>query len=103
VNPRSLLYNFKGSAGDGSFPNSAPVALNGLLFGTTFYGGSSKTRSGTVYQVSLSGAERVVPRFDVSEGGRPSQPVVDKGAFYGTTWRGGSPRCGCAVVFEPSP
>jgi uncharacterized repeat protein (TIGR03803 family) len=102
-----VLHSFK-DVPDGSFPDAPLIAANGALYGTTLWGGSSScipssSRSygcGTVFEVSMSGKERVLHAF---EGGRdgvqPFAPLlaVDD-TFYGTASGGGESDLG--VVYE---
>jgi hypothetical protein len=101
----NLIYSFQGGA-DGTGP-AAPVAFgkNGVLYGTTSYGGVMTGSScffeygcGIVFQLtspaSAGGAwtEQVLYRFtDASEGGEPNSGLVvgTDGALFGTTFLGG--------------
>jgi uncharacterized repeat protein (TIGR03803 family) len=56
-----VLHSFGLSNYDGSSPAAAPTELNGILYGTTHYGGSCG--SGTVYRITLSGTEKVLHSF----------------------------------------
>jgi uncharacterized repeat protein (TIGR03803 family) len=107
-----VLHQFKGSP-DGATPDAALVAANGELFGTTATGGiGSKyyTGLGTVFQVTMSGDETIIHRFQgAPDGNRPFSNLTDlKGILYGTTNSGGS-NCsnfsppGCGTVFKFSP
>jgi uncharacterized repeat protein (TIGR03803 family) len=95
-----VLYSFANRA-DGRAPTADLIALNGTLYGTTRYGGASRsacysgTGCGTIYKVSLSGKERVIYSF------RGSAPPKDgvwpyagltlaNGTLYGVTGYGGS-------------
>src|SRR5580704_15124391 len=63
------LYSFQGGA-DGSYPVANLSHTNGALYGTTQYGGSA--HQGTVFTLSLSGAERVLYSFGGgSDGAHP--------------------------------
>lgn len=107
------LYRFKGldiPSKDGNWPDSV-VALNGMLYGTTIYGG--KNGNGTVFSVTASGKERVIYSFGSAfsgDGAGPNGVTVLHGALYGTTWAGGShyscwgdPPIGCGAVFSVTP
>jgi uncharacterized repeat protein (TIGR03803 family) len=84
------LYSFKGpSYADGANPNSV-VYANGRLYGTTLYGGAGVTFDtpgyGTIFEATLSGAERVIHRFGGSgDGTSPSGLTIVDGALFGTT------------------
>jgi uncharacterized repeat protein (TIGR03803 family) len=98
-----VLYRFKGGR-DGDRPDAGLTLLNGMLYGTTYYGGKGM---GTVFEISTTGHERVLHRFSGgSDGWGPSaQLIVFKGKLYGTTSYGGSNQCqgtGCGTVFSVS-
>jgi uncharacterized repeat protein (TIGR03803 family) len=95
-----VLYSFKGgSYGDGSSPQAGLTELGGVLYGTTFRGGSG---AGTVFKLTLSGNERVIYRFAPyrhDAQGPGSALVYLNGRLYGTTWFGGS-NYGSGTVFS---
>jgi uncharacterized repeat protein (TIGR03803 family) len=87
------------------------IAVNGKLYGTTYYGGGSTRCAGgcgTVFEVDTSGKERVLHRFRgyPHDGEGPIGALVAlKGELFGTTWIGGSGACyccGCGTIFEIS-
>jgi uncharacterized repeat protein (TIGR03803 family) len=100
-----VLYSFKYGAKDGAGPLAPLIAVAGKLYGTTTDGGSEGYQ-GTVFEVSLSGAERVLHRFikNVTDGSYPESALLYRnGELYGTTDTGGSSACknaGCGTVFE---
>jgi uncharacterized repeat protein (TIGR03803 family) len=106
-----VIYNFKG-APDGALPYAGLTAVNGALYGTTSTGGTKtnscsnlSTGCGTVFEVSTSGAERVLYSFKGgTDGEYPVAGLIDvKGALYGTTEVGGtSGIVGFGTVFEVS-
>jgi hypothetical protein len=107
-----VLHRFK-AVTDGAGPADALADVKGKLYGTTVSGGSGKTGPGgygTVFQVTLSGKERVIYRFQgVPDGTNPfSGLTYSSGKFYGTTEIGGdacngfSPP-GCGTVFALAP
>jgi len=84
-----LLHGF-GSAGDGTYPYSGLVKVKGMLYGTTFYGGTTSCSDfgcGTVYSISTSGTESVIHSFCGSgDGVDPEASLINvKGTLYGTT------------------
>ncbi len=87
-----------GSRDDGAHPVAPLVALNGMLYGTTEFGG--KYGRGTVFEVTTSGKETVLYTFHGSlDGQAPAAGLVAvKGNLYGTTSGGGGQRYG--TVFE---
>jgi uncharacterized repeat protein (TIGR03803 family) len=106
----SVLYSFKGGR-DGETPFASLIAVNGKLYGTTYYGGGSTRCAGgcgTVFEVDTSGKERILHRFRgyPHDGEGPIGALVAlKGELFGTTWIGGSGACyccGCGTIFEIS-
>ncbi len=84
------LYAFSGS-GDGRFPISGLVNVNGTLYGTTTSGGANG--DGTVFSITTSGKEAVIYSFKggSGDGETPDAGLVDvKGTLYGTTTAGGA-------------
>jgi uncharacterized repeat protein (TIGR03803 family) len=102
-NQFKLLYSFTGGA-DGGQPVGAPVVSNGILYGTTFKGGSSGF--GTVFMLDLgTRAETVLHSFSNSDGANPYStlilsPNIAGGTLWGTTEAGGS--TGSGVLFKYS-
>jgi uncharacterized repeat protein (TIGR03803 family) len=105
-----ILYSFK-CRSDGAFPHAGVIALNGKLYGTTTQGGESGSGAGTIFQLSMSGTERVIHIFT----GYPSDGayafgglIARNGVLYGTTVGGGSSSAciaplggyGCGTVYE---
>jgi uncharacterized repeat protein (TIGR03803 family) len=93
-----VLYKFKGGTDDGGSPNGSLLNVNGTLYGTTFYGGSSTCysryshdRCGTVFAITKSGKEAVLYSFKGgSDGYWPSAGLINvNGTLYGTTQDGG--------------
>ena len=102
------IYTFKGVP-DGAVPVGALLTLNGVLYGTTNYGGdngkdcSPGEGCGTIYQVE-SGQESVIYRFQVQANGlRPYAGLTDvNGTLYGTTQEGGTHNDGTVFAFSTS-
>jgi uncharacterized repeat protein (TIGR03803 family) len=111
----TVLHNFAG-APDGANPFESRVAIGpgGVLYGTTYYGGTSN--NGMVFSLtqpaSPGGAwtETVLRSFAGSptDGGNPQEGVViaGDGVLFGTTAGGGISDCafgGCGIVFSLKP
>jgi len=100
----TVLHRFKGPP-DGESPvGGLLMGADGNLYGTTALGGESYN-AGTVFELSLSGKERVLHRFRVGaheqhDGIYPDTAVVRdaEGNLYGTTEEGGLSSAG--VVYE---
>jgi uncharacterized repeat protein (TIGR03803 family) len=100
----NVLYSFRGQP-DGANPEASLIAVNGRLYGTTYYGGTY--RRGTVLSVSTSGNERVLHSFGYngSDGVTPWAGLISvRGTLYGTTIAGGAYRAsgGGGTVFSIS-
>jgi uncharacterized repeat protein (TIGR03803 family) len=93
---------------DGSFPRGELIAVKGVLYGATLFGGSSplcKCGSGTIFSIDRTGHEQIVYRFQgIADGAGPIGPLLDvNGTLYGVTLEGGcvSPSsCGGGTVFS---
>jgi len=85
-----VLHSF-GSGSDGVEPDAGLIDVNGTLYGTTDFGGASKhcgsAGCGTIYSLSMSGAEQVLHSFaGRRDGGYPLVSLVNlNGTVYGTT------------------
>jgi uncharacterized repeat protein (TIGR03803 family) len=93
-----VVYSFKGGS-DGANPILAGlVALGGKLYGTTNAGGDTTCSyqyivgCGIVFDLTTSGKERVLYRFDGKpDGACPSGSLIESGGvIYGTTNFGGA-------------
>lgn len=103
----NVLYNFgQGGRRDGAHPIGGLVALNGILYGTTFDGGAnvgSGNGAGTAFSITTTGTESVLHSFgrggSYSDGVGPFAGLSAKGGrLYGTTFAGGT--FGRGVVFR---
>jgi uncharacterized repeat protein (TIGR03803 family) len=95
-----VLYSFKGQM-DGGYPTTGLTAINGALYGTTSIGGSERN-GGTLFEVSRSGAQRVLHSFGGSDGAHPDASLIDvSGVLYGTTSGGGAYRHGTLFKITP--
>jgi uncharacterized repeat protein (TIGR03803 family) len=95
----TVLKNFTGS--DGANPVYAALVVSGsLLYGTTYYGGSSN--SGTLFKVNTDGTGYLVLRSfagGTNDGANPNVALTLSGnMIYGTTENGGSFNSG--MVFK---
>jgi len=96
-----VLYGFAGGS-DGATPLAGLVRdSSGHLYGTTYGGGTYG--SGTVFDISLGGVERVLYSFTGgADGGNPQADLIRDTAnnLFGTTAGGGAHNYG--TVFEVS-
>ncbi len=102
----TMLHTFRGRPGaskDGQDPSRGHVVyLDGVVYGTTYLGGSSN--DGTFYSISTAGSEKVLYNFaGGSDGAIPQGLIKVKGTLYGTTSGGGGSGCGsstgCGTVY----
>ncbi len=96
-----VLHSFGATPSDGTNPRGGLTLLNGMLFGTTYYGG--KFGGGSVFKMSLAGDLTVIHSFKGEPDGADPLDVLLPldGALYGTTYGGGIN--GCGTVFEITP
>jgi uncharacterized repeat protein (TIGR03803 family) len=108
-----VVYKFSRSQ-DGGRPDGSLLAVNGILYGTTRYGGGGAcnifggTGCGTVYRLDpKSGRKKRLYSFGggSADGAYPNGSLIDvNGTLYGTTTYGGG-GCGsygCGTVFSIS-
>lgn len=95
-----VLYKFSGGA-DGGVPNAALIAVNGVLYGTTYVGGSAD--SGIAFSVTTTGTQNVLHTFGgAGDGVNPTARLLDvHGKLYGTTVLGGSSSLGTIFALNP--
>jgi uncharacterized repeat protein (TIGR03803 family) len=109
-----LLYSFcsQQNCADGESPNTTPIDVNGMLYGTTIgggtgsaYCGNSPVRCGTVFALDPgTGAETVLYSFGSSgtDGYAPEGGLIDvNGTLYGTTNEGGTHDAGTVFAIDP--
>lgn len=103
----NALYAFAGDA-DGASPEADLIDVNGILYGTTTFGGSGCASGGcgTVFRITTAGVEKVLYAFKGgSDGEYPSAGLLEvNGTLYGTTPDGGDLECksgiGCGTVYS---
>lgn len=106
-----VLHSFGRKAGDGEGPQAPLFDMQSTLYGTTVYGGSSGW--GTVFEISTTGKEYVLHRFNPLGGGGyyPAAGLLNvNNTLYGTATAGGWGYCGgsgydpgCGIVFALTP
>jgi len=112
----TLLYNFTGGTNDGFLPGGVVIGKGGVLFGTTYSGGSGPCAEtlppscGTVFSVtppaSPGGAWTEAVLYNFTGGSAAAYPMASLavggvGVLYGTTLAGGTGHDG--TVFSLSP
>jgi uncharacterized repeat protein (TIGR03803 family) len=74
--------------------------MNGMLYGTTVFGGSHG--NGTVFATTTSGKEQVVYSFGNRDGNAPVASLLAvKGKLFGTAEYGGGLGSGTAFMLSP--
>ncbi len=98
------VYNFQGAShpSDGVLPYGYVADVDGVLYGTTGYGGNRG--GGTVYRLTRSGKERVLYSFTGGDdGGYPYAGLTPlDGELYGTTGTFGPYGSGTAFKISTS-
>lgn len=104
----TVIHAF-GEGADGASPYSGMIEVNGMLYGTTYYGG--ETGAGTVFALDPStNTEKVLYSFASQaspDGWNPYGGMVNvNGTLYGTTVEGGgvpgSDGVGTVFAFNPT-
>jgi uncharacterized repeat protein (TIGR03803 family) len=106
----TVLHSFSGKGSDGNSPQAGVILDSaGNLYGTTQEGGwgSCHGGCGTVYEVTITGQEKVLWNFEGETvgGWHPEGGLVmdESGNLYGTTsFGGGGTGNGCGLVFKLS-
>jgi uncharacterized repeat protein (TIGR03803 family) len=102
-----VLHSFKGYP-DGAVPYDRLTDVDGVLYGTTQYGGESKqgcgrgvAGCGIIFSVTTSGKEEVLYKFKgAPDGASPwSSLIFERPELYGTTVSGGADSEGTIFSF----
>jgi uncharacterized repeat protein (TIGR03803 family) len=97
----TVLHRFTGGA-DAAYPSSL-IYRDGVLYGTSFNGGSPKCNCGTIFTVNpTTGAEAVVYYSEDNRKGKAYVGMINHGALYGVTAGGGTATFGSLFVFNPT-
>jgi uncharacterized repeat protein (TIGR03803 family) len=81
-----VLHDFGATNNDGENPAAALLNVNGMLYGTTYWGG--KGGSGTVFGINTAGKYHVLYSFGTNpnDGLNPTAALIHRrGILYGTT------------------
>lgn len=87
----SVLHDFGITDGDGSHPWAGILVNSGMLYGTTYDGGTNNL--GTVFRINANGSGyTILHSFSAEDAQHPYSALVlgSDAAIYGTTWLGGS-------------
>ena len=97
-----VVYNFGATSTDSATPMGDLVILNGVLYGTTEFGGTGS--DGTIFSVTKAGKENVLHSFPsmAGDGGAPIAGLVNvNGTLVGTASVGGAGSQGMAYTIVP--
>ena len=96
-----LLYDFQGDP-DGSTPYGALADVGGVLYGTTYQGGTNNL--GSIFSVTTGGSELVVHSFSGGDGEYPLAGLINvNGTLYGAAPEGtGSAGYGDVFSYDPA-
>lgn len=104
---QKVVYTFHGNA-DGHRPEAGLTELGGLLYGTTYYGGTTSANCypgcGAMFSFDpTTGAETIVYNFQgAPDGAGPKSSLLAVGGtLYGTTYYGGTSKIGTVFAFSP--
>jgi uncharacterized repeat protein (TIGR03803 family) len=96
-----VLYHFRGGANnDGEIPRAGLTeGTDGVLYGTTSFGGRNFANGGTVFRINKDGTGYAILRTlgnSGTDGSLPLARVIEAsdGFLYGTTWQGVTNRFG---------
>lgn len=93
------IYSFGKVAGDGSAPQSAPIAFNGAIYGLTTNGGADGF--GTIFSVTPQGVEKIHHNLKGTDGSQPGGNMIEHdNVLYGTTYVGGTFGFGTAFSLD---
>jgi uncharacterized repeat protein (TIGR03803 family) len=97
----TLLHTFRTNGVDGVFAAVVLQGSDGMLYGTTYYGGSNGY--GTVFKLDVNGGSYTpLHTFNYTEGQTPVGLMQGSdGTLYGTTQYGG--RWGSGTIFKLNP
>ena len=98
----TTLYSFSGG-NDGVNPNGLMLATNGILYGTTQYGGSNGL--GTIFQLTPVGSPAGLYSFTgTNDGANPFAALIQgrDGNLYGTAFQGGAFDNGTIFTITPA-
>ena len=98
----TTLHSFTGSGTDGSYPKADVIYQSGILYGTTFNGGSSNF--GTLFSYDLTSSTLTTLHSFTgigTDGKNPLASVIYQGGIlYGTTANGGSSNLGTLFSYD---
>src|ERR1700733_13909644 len=103
---KRVLHDFGAVANDGANPWAGLLLRGGVLYGTTYRGGT--VGQGIVFELVRKPGpwtESILYNFNGSGGGYPLAGLIadSAGNLYGTTGYKGSDPCACGTVYELSP
>lgn len=95
-----LIYSFGSVPNDGTGPIAPLINRQGVLYGTTANGGSTRCLNsegcGTVFSVTTSGTETILHRFGLGYGDNAAHPYAGVVAFHNTLYGTTGNAAGCS-------
>jgi len=103
TNNYNTLYSFTGGT-DGSNPCFSPIYQNGLLYGTTTYGGTHNLGTIYSYDITTNNYNTLYSFIGGTDGSKPLISLIyDNELFYGTTNEGGTHNLGTIYSYKLHP
>jgi uncharacterized repeat protein (TIGR03803 family) len=101
-----VLHSFSGTLSpsappDGRSPEASMIVVNGVLYGTTATGGAQGGPDGSVFRITVSGAEQLVYSFGPGNYNPVTSLTDADGTLYGTTQTGGTYSGGIVFALAP--
>jgi uncharacterized repeat protein (TIGR03803 family) len=98
----TVIHNFPTGSNDGYSPDAAVTAVDGTLYGTTYYGGANG--AGILYSITPPNSYKVLYNFgqtssDCAQPDTTLTYVKSKRAFYGVAYHGGTDGEGCIFKY----
>ncbi len=99
----SVMHSFPTGSNDGYYPEGPLTAVNGTLYGTTYYGGANG--EGVLFSITPSNSYQVLYNFgqtssDCASPDTALEYVPSKKALYGVAYRGGTNGEGCIFKYS---
>ena len=99
----SLMHSFPTGSSDGYYPQGPLTAVNGTLYGTTYYGGANG--EGVLFAITPSNSYQILYNFgqtssDCASPDNALAYVPGKKALYGVAYHGGTNGKGCVFKYS---
>lgn len=99
----SVMHSFPTGSNDGYYPDGPLTNVNGTLYGTTYYGGT--TGEGVLFSITPSNSYQILYNFgqtssDCASPDNALAYVPGKKALYGVGYHGGTSGKGCIFKYS---